>query len=272
MSLKQYVVDAFATRLFEGNPAAVVPLDAWLDDALMQRIALENNLSETAFFVETAPGRYGLRWFTPQMEVDLCGHATLGSAHVLFSFVAPHLDRVTFDTRSGPLKVTRLADGLQMDFPAIAAKRPDQADAIAARLSEALSCDRPTEIFTAPDLMAVFDDAASVRALSPHGALGSILTDLGMRGLIATAPSDDPAYDFVSRFFAPNHGIPEDPVTGSAHCKLAPYWAARLGKTRLTARQISPRGGTVICELAGDRVMLGGHCVLYSTATIEVTP
>jgi len=271
MKLKQWVVDAFATKLFEGNPAAVVPLTAWLDDALMQKIALENNLSETAFFVGTGPGRYGLRWFTPQSEVDLCGHATLGSADVLFRHVAPRLDAVTFDTRSGPLTVMRRGGGLlEMDFPAIAAKVPEDAVGIGKRLAEVMGCDAPAEVFATPDLMAVFDEAASVRALSPAGGLGALLNELGMRGLIATARSDDPRYDFVSRFFAPNHGIPEDPVTGSAHCKLAPYWAKRLDKATMTARQASPRGGTLVCEVVGDRVKLAGTCVEYSSAEIAL--
>lgn len=270
MRLKQWNVDAFASKLFEGNPAAVVPLAAWLPDGVMQQVALENNLSETAFLVETAPGRYGLRWFTPEHEVDLCGHATLGSAFVLFNFVAPSLKTVTFDTRSGALTVARREGGLlEMDFPAIAAKVPDDAKAIGYRLADAMGCDEPSEIYAAPDLMAVFGEAASVRALSPRGPLGPLLDELGMRGLIATAPSDDGRYDFVSRFFAPNHGIPEDPVTGSAHCKLAPYWAKRLGKTRMIARQISRRGGTVVCEIAGDRVKLSGSCVPFLAGEIE---
>lgn len=271
MKLKQWNVDAFASNVFEGNPAAVVPLNAWLPDALMQKIALENNLSETAFLVESAPGRFGLRWFTPEREVDLCGHATLGSAYVLFNFVAPSLQSVTFDTRSGPLTVARREGGLmEMDFPAIASAVPENAKAIGRRLADLLGCDEPAEVFVAPDLMLVFADVASVRALTPHGPLAGVLDELKMRGLIATAPSDDARYDFVSRFFAPNHGIPEDPVTGSAHCKLAPYWARRLSKTRLTARQISPRGGTVLCEVAGDRVKLSGTCVPFLSGEIEV--
>ena len=271
MDLTFWQIDAFATQPFEGNPAAIMPLKSWLPDALMQSIALENNLSETAYLVETAPGRYGLRWFTPQHEVDLCGHATLASAYVLFNIVAPHLKAVTFDTRSGPLIVHRRDNGLiEMDFPAIASTPLADAPALARRIAETLNCPPPSEVFAAPDLMAVFDDAAAVRALTPHGALAGLLTDLNMRGLIATAPSDGPAYDFVSRFFAPNHGIPEDPVTGSAHCKLMPYWARRLGRTKLTARQISPRGGTVICELAGDRVKLAGKCTPFLKATITL--
>lgn len=271
MRVKQWNVDAFANAPFEGNPAAVVPLEAWLPDDAMQKIGMENNLSETAFLVQTAPGRYGLRWFTPTMEVDLCGHATLGSAFVLFNFVAPELNAVTFDTRSGPLTVMRRGDGLiEMDFPAIATKAPVDAAEIGARLAAAMGCDVPAEIFVAPDLMAVFDDAASVRAITPQGGLGPLLRELGIRGFIATAKSDDPAYDFISRFFAPNHGIAEDPVTGSAHCKLMPYWAERLGRTKLTARQVSKRGGTLVCELVGDRVKLSGRCVPFLTGEIEV--
>lgn len=269
--LKQWVIDAFATKLFEGNPAAVVPLNAWLDDALMQAIALENNLSETAFFVESAPGRYGLRWFTPQHEVDLCGHATLASAYVVFNHVAPKLERVVFDTRSGPLTVTRREAGwMEMDFPAIAAHVPENAAEIGRTLAEALGCDARAEIYAAMDLMAVFGSAAEVRALEAERVSARMLNGMGLRGFIATAPSDDPRYDFVSRFFAPNHGIPEDPVTGSAHCKLAPYWAKRLGRTVLTARQVSPRGGTVMCEVVGDRVKLAGTCVEFAAGTIAV--
>jgi len=271
MSLKQWVIDAFADAPFEGNPAAIVPLTRWLDDALMQRIAAENNLSETAFFVGTAHGRYGLRWFTPASEVDLCGHATLASAHVVFNHVAPALKEVTFDTRSGPLVVTRAGgDLMTMDFPSIIAKVPDGAEALAGKLATVMGSPVPDEVFTAPDLMAVFKDAAAVRALAPVGGLAALLTEVGMRGLIATAPSDDPRFDFVSRFFAPNHGIPEDPVTGSAHCKLMPYWAKRLGKTELTARQISPRGGTVICALKGDRVTLTGRCEAFLEGVLAV--
>lgn len=271
MSLKQWVIDAFADAPFGGNPAAVVPLARWLDDALMQRIAAENNLSETAFFVETGPGRYGLRWFTPAMEVDLCGHATLASAHVVFNHVAPSLDAVTFDTRSGPLTVTRAAgDLMTMDFPAIRPRVPEDAAALGARVAAILGSPAPDAVFVAPDLMAVFADAAMVRALSPQSGLGPLLGELGLRGMIATAPSDDARYDFVSRFFAPNHGIPEDPVTGSAHCKLMPYWAERLGRARLTARQVSPRGGTLICELKGERVTLTGRCEAFLEGVLAV--
>lgn len=271
MTLKQWVIDAFADAPFEGNPAAVIALARWLDDGLMQRIAAENNLSETAFFVETAPGRYGLRWFTPAMEVDLCGHATLASAHVVFNHVAPGLEAVTFDTRSGPLTVTRAGgDMMTMDFPAIHAAVPEGAAEIGARVAAILGCPVPAEVFTAPDLMIVLESAAAVRALSPHAGLGPLLSDVKMRGLIATAPSDDARYDFVSRFFAPNHGIPEDPVTGSAHCKLMPYWVKRLGKTKLTARQVSPRGGTLVCELKGERVTLTGRCEAFLEGVLAV--
>jgi PhzF family phenazine biosynthesis protein len=269
--LRQFQADAFAARVFEGNPAAIVPLAAWLPDATMQKIALENNLAETAFFVETAPGRYHLRWFTPEIEVDLCGHATLASAFVVFRHLAPKLDAVVFDTRSGPLTVTKTGNGaMTMDFPALESRALDNPGDMKARIAGAMGSPEPAEVFAAPDLMAVYADAAAVRALSTRNSLAALLTETGMRGLIATAPSDDPAFDFVSRFFAPNHGIPEDPVTGSAHCKLAPYWAARLGKTHLVARQISPRGGTVICELRGDRVTLTGTCAPFMEAVIEV--
>lgn len=266
-----YQVDAFAVRAFEGNPAAIVPLTGWLPDPVLQAIALENNLSETAYFVRRSAGQYDLRWFTPAMEVDLCGHATLASAHVLFAHLGETAPALTFHTRSGPLHVSRGAGGpLTMDFPALPSRPLDDAARMAARVAEAMNAPAPLEVFAAPDLMAVFESAAQVRALSTRNALAALLQATQMRGLIATAPSDDPAFDFVSRFFAPNHGIPEDPVTGSAHCKLAPYWGQRLGKTQMTARQVSPRGGTVLCTLTGDRVLLGGRCADFMTGTIRL--
>ncbi|HRC77542.1 MAG TPA: PhzF family phenazine biosynthesis protein [Kouleothrix sp.] len=254
-----YQVDAFSSRVFGGNPAAVCPLESWLDDALMQQIAAENNLSETAFFVRGGE-RYGLRWFTPVVEVDLCGHATLASAFVLFSELEPERAAITFSTRSGDLTVTRDGDRLMMDFPSIATTPCDPpADLVAG-----LGC-APLETRSGMDLLVLLEDEAAVRALRPHM---DTLARLDTRGVIATAPGD--SADFVSRFFAPAYGLPEDPVTGSAHCALAPYWAARLGKTHLHALQVSARGGELWCEDAGARVRIAGRAAKFLHGTIEL--
>lgn len=259
MKLRQYQVDAFAARVFEGNPAAVCPLESWLDDALLQAIAAENNLSETAFFVATEHG-FQLRWFTPVREVDLCGHATLASAHVLFEILGHTEDVVSFSTRSGELSVRRTEGLLAMDFPAI----PPRPCAAPAALIEGLGR-RPLEVLAADDYIAVLDSEAAVRALSPDL---SRLAELDLRGVIVTARGDE--VDFVSRFFGPKYGIPEDPVTGSAHCELAPYWAAQFERRSLRARQVSRRGGNVHCELHGDRVILSGTAVTFMEAVIEI--
>ncbi len=265
MRLPIYQVDAFAERVFAGNPAAIVPLDAWLPDPVMQGIAAENNLAETAFLVPGGDGRenvWGLRWFTPAVEVDLCGHATLASAWVVFE----HLRRgggheVGFDTRSGRLTVRRQGDLLVMDFPS----RPPKAIAAPQTLAGALGA-APREVLAARDLVAVFDSADQVRALKPDMAA---IAALEFFAVIVTAPCGTDC-DFVSRFFAPAKGIPEDPVTGSAHCTLTPYWSRRLGKKELVARQISPRGGTLICTDQGDRVGIAGHAVPYLEGFITV--
>ena len=257
--LKQYQIDAFATRVFEGNPAAVVPLDAWLDDGVLQAIAEENNLSETAFFVPSARG-FHLRWFTPITEVDLCGHATLATAHVLFEMLGYRQLVIIFETRSGELSVERQGPLLVMDFPAA----PPQPCATPDVLVEGLGC-RPVETLAAADYVCVFETEESIRALTPN--FGK-LSELDLRGVIVTAPGRD--VDFVSRFFAPKLGISEDPVTGAAHCELTPYWAARLGKNRLSARQVSKRGGEIFCEVEGDRVRLAGRAVTFMEAEIEI--
>ncbi|HEY3698012.1 MAG TPA: PhzF family phenazine biosynthesis protein [Spongiibacteraceae bacterium] len=257
MKIKQYQVDAFASRIFEGNPAAICPLDHWLDDNLLQAIAEENNLSETAFFVPSAKG-FQLRWFTPVHEVDLCGHATLASAHVIFEIMGYSQAVITFETRSGDLFVTRNGKLLAMDFPAFALTRRE----IPKLLTEALG-QQPLELWAAADYLAVFENEAAIRALMPNHAL---LSQLDLRGAIVTAPGD--RVDFVSRFFAPKLGIPEDPVTGSAHCALAPYWAEKLQKNKLTARQISKRSGDVLCEVKTDRVLLAGEAVTFMEAEI----
>jgi len=261
MKLPFYWVDAFADQVFKGNPAGVVPLETWPEDRLMQRIAFENGLAETAFFVPTGEGRYHLRWFTPALEVDLCGHATVASAHVLFTHLGFTGDTVTFDSRSGPLTVTRRANGLlELDFPS----RPAQPCAISSALVQALGA-QPEQVAQARDTLCVFASAAEVLALRPDFPA---LARLDTFGFIATAPGHD--CDFVSRFFVPRAGINEDPVTGSAHSTLTPYWAVRLGKTKLHARQVSARGGELWCELAGDRVKIAGHAVLYLRGEITI--
>lgn len=257
--LKLYQVDAFAARVFEGNPAAVVPLDAWPDDSLLQAIAEENNLSETAFFAPS-PNGFHLRWFTPVAEVDLCGHATLATAHVLFEILGYRQPVIAFETRGGELFVERQGSLLVMDFPALLPKPCTTPDL----LVESLGC-RPVETLAAVNYVCVFESAARVRAIAPDFEK---LRRLELQGVIVTAPGRDK--DFVSRYFAPKLGIPEDPVTGSAHCELTPYWAARLGKNRLSARQVSKRGGDILCELQGDRVKLAGHAVTFMEAEIEI--
>jgi PhzF family phenazine biosynthesis protein len=259
--LPLYQIDAFASAVFKGNPAAVVPLESWLPDPMLQAIALENNLSETAFFAREGDG-WRLRWFTPAVEVDLCGHATLASAHLIFSRIAPGSERLSFETRSGRLEVTRDAgERLTLDFPAQTA---DPADDRAGAVAEALGR-RPQWTFAAKDYMAVFADESEVASLQPDMAR---LGRLDRRGMIVTAPGR--SCDFVSRFFAPRVGIPEDPVTGSAHCTLTPYWAKRLNKRSLYARQISQRGGELFCEDRGARVGIAGHAVLYLEGTIQI--
>lgn len=259
MKLAQYQVDAFATRAFEGNPAAVCPLEKWLDDALMQAIAEENNLSETAFFVPDGDG-FKLRWFTPKDEVDLCGHATLASAHVIFNVLGYDRERIRFSTRSGDLFVAQKNHLLEMDFPATPLQRRE----IDAKLAAAFG-QTPIELWSGTDYLALFDSETAIRNLDPDHLL---LKQLDLRGVIVTAPGED--YDFVSRFFAPKYGIPEDPVTGSAHCALAPYWAERLNKKVLQARQISKRGGDVGCEVLGERVLLRGNAVTFMEAEISI--
>lgn len=259
MKIKQYQVDAFATRVFEGNPAAVCPLDSWLDDETLQAIATENNLSETAFFVPATDG-FELRWFTPAKEVDLCGHATLATAHVLFNILGYTEPAITFATRSGDLTVKREGDILQMDFPAIAANPCEVPETLIQGIGV-----RPREVLAADDYITVFDDEETIRSITPNH---TILKELELRGVIVTAPGND--VDFVSRFFAPKFGVAEDPVTGPAHCQLAPYWAARLGKNKLFARQLSKRGGSITCEVVGERVLLSGGAVTFMEAEIYI--
>lgn len=257
-----YQVDAFTQHCFGGNPAAVIPLDTWLSDATLQAIAEENNLPETVYFVPEEDG-FRLRWFTPTAEVDLCGHATLASAWVLFQRLGHREDVIRFQTLSGELRVSRHGERLRLDFPALKA-RPV---AVSRELIKAVGI-KPHLVLESRDLLFVYQSHEQVRALQPEMLE---LEKLVPFGLIATAtgPKDGPdTCDFVSRFFAPAKGIPEDPVTGSAHCTLAPFWAKQLGKTTLHARQISRRGGEIWCSVEGDRVFLEGHAVLYMVGEI----
>lgn len=249
MRLPLHQIDAFADRPFTGNPAAVMPLEAWLPDELMQAIAAENNLAETAFLVKEPRG-WHLRWFTPATEVDLCGHATLASAHLVMTELEPGLDHLTFQSRSGELGVSREGDRLFLDFPS----RPGRpVPELMEEATRALGR-RPRELLLARDLVAVLEDEDAIRSFRPDfNALGALP---GM-GKVITAPGR--GTDFTSRCFFPGDGVPEDPVTGSAHCTLIPIWADRLGKTRLTAYQASARGGHLECELRGEQVRIGGR-------------
>lgn len=258
-TIRQYQIDAFAQRVFEGNPAAVVPLDDWLPDATMQAIATENNLSETAFLVRE-DSAYRLRWFSPAGEIDLCGHATLASAYVLFELLGYSGSSISFATRSGRLVVEREGPRLAMDFPTLPAYSCPAPAALLAGLKR-----EPLEVLAADDYFAVFDNEDDIRSLSPDLAE---LSKLDRRGVCITAPGK--SVDFVSRFFGPKWGIPEDPVTGSAHCSLAPYWATRLGKSRFIARQLSRRGGELHCELRGARVIISGYAVKFMEGDITV--
>lgn len=256
-----FQVDAFASRRFSGNPAAVMPMDDFLPDAILQAIAAENNLSETAFLVPTG-GDYRLRWFTPLTEVPLCGHATLASAAVVMERLDPGRSSVIFHTLSGLLTVRRQGSGYVMDLPA----RLSQPVSTPPELAEALGA-VPTEVLVnAFNYMAVLQSEQLVRELTPDMTL---LARIGRPGVVVTARGDE-NYDFVSRYFAPVKGIPEDPVTGAAHCMLAPYWAMRLGKNEFRAFQASRRGGEIICRIEKDRVYLQGSCVFYLEGQAEV--
>ncbi len=260
MKLNIYQVDAFTKEVFKGNPAAICPLDEWLDAELMQKIALENNLSETAFFVKR-DDVYEIRWFTPTFEIDLCGHATLASAFVIFEILKLETELVKFHShKSGELTVEKQSDLLILDFPS----RPvEQCDAPNG-LIEAIGRE-PKEILKARDYFLVYETEQEVAGIKPNFTK---LLDIDAHGFIITAKGE--TADFVSRFFAPEVGVFEDPVTGSAHCNLIPYWAEKLGKTELLARQISARGGEIFCELNGKRVKIGGHGVLYLKGEIYV--
>jgi PhzF family phenazine biosynthesis protein len=261
MRVPIFHVDAFTTRLFAGNPAAVMRLERYPDDAVLQAIAGENNLAETAFLVPDA-GDYRLRWFTPALEVPLCGHATLASAAVVMERLEPGRTSVIFHSASGPLPVQRTETGYVLNFPA----RPSEPIEIPPALTQALGAAPAGVTLNEFNYLAIFENARTVRDLAPNMAAVARLDRLGV---IVTAPGDD-GYDFVSRYFAPAKGIPEDPVTGAAHCMLAPYWSKRLGKTAFRAFQASRRGGVVNCRIAGERIELEGACVFYSEGEAQI--
>ncbi len=258
MKIKIYQVDAFTDRLFSGNPAAVCPLDKWLDIDIMQSIAAENNLSETAFFVENKKG-YDLRWFTPTIEVELCGHATLASAHVLFNHLNYSNEKIHFYTKSGELTVKKDRNRLSMNFPARIPKPVDHYQKITNGLGKA-----PKYLLKDLNYLAVFENEQDVLNLNPDFA---VLNQIRDSGIICTARGSD--YDFVSRYFAPYAGIDEDPVTGSAHTTLTKYWSEKLNKKELTGRQVSNRGGTVFCKDLGERVEIAGNAVTFLTGEIN---
>jgi PhzF family phenazine biosynthesis protein len=263
MTIPIYQADAFTSQLFGGNPAAVCPLTEWLPDEVMQKIAKENNLAETAFFVKNDTG-FLLRWFTPEYEIDLCGHATLASAHILFTELAYSNDTIHFETvKAGVLTVQRNGDKYTMDFPS----RPPIPIEEPNGLIEALGGNQPVAILRSRDYFVVYETESEIRDLAPDFFA---LSKLDTVGVVVTARGDK--VDFVSRFFAPGAGIPEDPVTGSAHCNLIPYWAKILGKDQLHAYQISARKGELWCELKGDRVLMSGKAVTYLKGDIILSP
>ncbi len=253
MKLKVYIANAFSEKKFGGNPAAIVPLNEWLSDMLMQQIASQNNLSETAYFVPQG-NDYGIRWFTPAVEVDLCGHATLASAHVLYEHLGYGRDQIIFHSKSGPLPVTRDNGKIRLDFPAKESKKITDDGLIERALGI-----KPKSVYKSLyDYMVVLGSQSDIESLKPDLAL---VKKLPARGLIVTAKGDEA--DFVSRCFFPQSGIDEDPVTGSAHVVMVPYWAKETGKNKLSAIQLSARRGYLDCELAGDRVLMSGHAHTY---------
>ena len=260
MKLKIYQVDAFTKEVFKGNPAAVCPLESWIDAKLMQKIAFENNLSETAFFVKN-DDVYEIRWFTPTFEIDLCGHATLASAFVIFEILKSENKIVKFYShKSGKLSVEKKDDQFVLDFPSRPVFETDAPDGLVGAIGK-----EPKEVLKARDYFLVYENEREILGIAPNF---SRLLEIDAHGFIVTAKGDD--CDFVSRFFAPEVGVFEDPVTGSAHCNLIPYWAEKLGKTEMFARQISERGGELFCRLEDDRVKIGGNAVLYLKGEIIV--
>ncbi len=264
MKIKIFQIDAFTDTLFKGNPAAVCPLDNWLDDTLLQEIAKENNLAETAFFVQQTENQFHLRWFTPEFEMDLCGHATLASAFVLFEELGHPGEEIKFNTRSGELTVKKKDDLFELDFPS----RPPERSELPDIISQGLSL-QPREVWKARDYLLVYDSEEDIKNIKANIAvLNQINLDPG--GIVVTAPGDNRDVDFVSRFFTPQASIFEDPVTGSAHCTLIPFWSKRLNKSELKALQLSERGGKLFCKLNGERVYISGKGVKYLEGTIDL--
>ena len=259
MKISIFQVDAFTSKLFCGNPAAVCPLESWIDDKILQSIAYENNLSETAFFVEENDG-YRIRWFTPVCEVALCGHATLASAYIIFNEIDKTASNIKFFSNSGELKVTRDSDLISLDFPS----RPPKISQNPENLNSAFNI-KPIEVLEAEDYLLIYDNQKQIENISPDL---NLLKEIDLRGVIVSSKGKD--CDFVSRFFAPKYGIDEDPVTGSAHCTLIPYWAEKLGKKKLHAKQLSKRGGELFCEMKNDRVIISGKAVKYLRGEIEI--
>lgn len=263
MRIPLFYLDAFTNQPFSGNPAAVCPLQEWLDDKLLLKVAVENNLSETAFFVQK-DGYYDLRWFTPRCEVSLCGHATLASAYVLLILLSPALNEIRFETRwSGALTVRREGGGFCMDFPTMSGTTCTTPPALIHGLGPG---PLPSHVLEANETyVVVYESQAAIQKLRPDFAR---LGELHPHAVAVTAPGE--ASDFVLRYFAPSYGIPEDPVTGSVHCTLAPYWAERLGKIHLYARQVSDRGGELWCEMAGSRIIIRGNAVLTLQGMLQI--
>lgn len=264
MEIDIYQIDAFTDQLFGGNPAAICPLTEWLEDTILKQIAIENNLAETAFFVKQSDDTFHLRWFTPEIEMDLCGHATLATAFVLFEELGYQRENIKFNTQSGELSVRKVNDLIELDFPS----RPPTPAELPSIIQQGINLS-PKSVWKARDYVLLYDTEEEIRRIAPNIAiLNQINIDPG--GIIVTAPGQSEKIDFVSRFFTPQAGIFEDPVTGSAHCTLIPFWAERLGKTNLTARQLSDRSGTLFCELNGERVKLKGQAVKYMQGKIWI--
>lgn len=263
MKFTLYQIDAFTNKLFGGNPAAVVPLNEWMDETLMQKLAFENNLSETAFVCAAKDAAYdfGIRWFTPQVEINLCGHATLASAFVLFNYLNFPKNEISFGSESGILKVKKNNSFIEMDFPSW---KPEPFNEDTSALSKALGNADIAGIYKNRDLLLLLKDEDDVQNCTPDF---SLIKQTGYK-IIITAPGKN--VDFVSRFFAPTVGVDEDPVTGSAHSQLIPFWSTKLNKTTMKALQLSKRGGTIYCELKGDRVMIGGDCVFYMKGEFDI--
>ena len=258
MKIPIFQVDAFTSELFSGNPAAVCPLESWIDDPILQSIASENNLPETAFFVRENDG-YRIKWFTPTSEVDLCGHATLASAYVIFNEIDKSATDIRFYSKSGELTVTRDSDLISLDFPSRHPKISDDSDEVVSAFNI-----KPIEVLEADDYLLIYDNPQQILDISPDL---NLLKQLNWRGVGGAAKGSD--CDFVSRFFTPKYGIDEDPVTGSTHCTLIPYWSEKLGKKKLHAKQLSKRGGELFCELNDDRVSISGRAVEYLRGDID---